>query len=436
MKKYLLLLLLPFIFLNDVKADDYQIINIQYGGSDKSEYYYLYNLNWSSWSVYSSDTSNSCSSRVDCYFQALSYFNNSGYQYYSMFINILPVSNQIELYIIPFNFSSDTITQYVSTTGGSNISRFHSYKNDNTSDILYVVLDGFSDPSYNNFYMFYDSNYNFVSLDDSSYLFKGFYDNEDNENYDSYLKISKNDPIPKIKDLLDFSSWSDYENNYLENYTEVNLDDYEYVLLSLKDYNQKEAFSSNLQVKGQIGITPIYNYGQTAKDDVINHQITDRCNVNYSDYTDYRLYVTDTDLSNNSIYAVKSCNSGSSFKFDNSVFNIIYVTSENKDDPTITINGKTYHTIPYSNLPSTATQNEEENYIPGESEDSITGNTVGLSGIVKNVQSKLSEIWNIFTYFMSFVNQIFSVLPDEIRTVLVASFSIGCILGLIKIFIN
>ena len=80
-------------------------------------------------------------------------------------------------------------------------------------------------------------------------------------------------------------------------------------MLSLKDYSQKKAFSSNLQVKGQIGITPIYNYGQTAKDDVINHQITDRCNVNYSDYTDYRLYVTDTDLSNNSIYAVKSCNS-------------------------------------------------------------------------------------------------------------------------------
>ena len=64
----------------------------------------------------------------------------------------------------------------------------------------------------------------------------------------------------------------------------------------------------------------------------------------------------------------------------------------------------------------------------------ITGNSVGLTSIIKNIQKGLSDIWGIFTYFMNFVNQIFSVLPSEYRTVLVASFSIGCILGVLKIF--
>ena len=421
MKKYLLLLILPFIFLSDVKADETYTLNIStydlnkkfcgIGGCNLTlEESYAQLLNIYNTQYKTDDTA-----------YHIDLFTNYNTTAYTLSLNYYNKND------LTFTYSSDgigvSIPHYNFITYDDNTNNWQRYSP--SGSIGNNILIGTKENYYSNQYLYFDSSWDFpVAL--YNYTLTGFYSQTDS------ISLPIGSIIPKAKDFFNYDSWSNFGNGI--SYTTVNLDDYEYVLLSLKDYSQKKAFSSNLQVKGQIGITPIYNYGQTAKDDVINHQITDRCNVNYSDYTDYRLYVTDTDLSNNSIYAVKSCNSGSSFKFDNSVFNITYVTSDNKNDPTITINGNTYHTIPYSNLPSTATQNEEDNYIPGASEDVITGNSVGLTSIIKNIQKGLSDIWGIFTYFMNFVNQIFSVLPSEYRTVLVASFSIGCILGVLKIF--
>ena len=312
------------------------------------------------------------------------------------------------------------------------------YRYEINSDTIATVLSGGSDPYQNNsnmnFYMYYDSNYNFSNLQNENYIFKGFYDNENTENYDNYLKTEADKPIPKIKDLMEYDNWNDYENSQLENYTEVNLDNYKYVLLSLKNYKQTKAFQTNLQVKGQIGITPIYNYGQTSKDSITGSQVQDRCNVSYNNYTSYPFYIIQTDLQNNVIYAVKECSNGSSFKFDNTVFNITYVTEENENNPTVTIGGKTYNVIQYDDLPSTATKNEENNYIPGQSGQA--NSTGGLDTAIKNVQQKMSEIWNTFTYFTDFINQIFSVFPDEVKTILLSAFTIMIVIGLIKIFIG
>ena len=110
------------------------------------------------------------------------------------------------------------------------------------------------------------------------------------------------------------------------------------------------------------------------------------------------------------------------------------MTAENREDPIITINGQQYHTIPFNDLPSTANKNEEENYIPGQS--GSANDTGGLDGAIKGIQQKMGEIWDTFTYFTQFINQIFSVLPEELRIVLVSGFTIMIVLGLIKIFIN
>ena len=225
-----------------------------------------------------------------------------------------------------------------------------------------------------------------------------------------------------------------YNPNSNVNLEEVNLNNYDYVLLNLKNYNRNEQFQTNLQVKGMIGITPIYNYGQTSKDAVTGVKVQDRCNVSYSNYTTYPLYVLKQDIQNNVVYAVKSCEENSSFKYDKNIFDITYVTAENREDPVITINGQQYHTIPFSNLPSTANKNEEENYIPGQS--GSANDTGGLDGAVKGIQQKMSEIWNTFTYFTEFINQMFSVLPEELRIILVSAFTVMIVLGLIKIFIN
>lgn len=224
------------------------------------------------------------------------------------------------------------------------------------------------------------------------------------------------------------SMYSEGEFSNTDNLVTVNLNSYAYVILSLKDRTKTDAFSSKLKVKGSIGITPVYDYGTLEKPS----SITDRCNASYDNFTSYYLYVSSDDLTNNSVYYIKACETNSSFKYDSTVFDISFFTSESAST-TFTIDGKEYSTIPFNQLSSTANLNEENNYIPGASENAITGNSVGLTAILKNVKSKLSEIWSIFTYFMTFVNQIFSVLPEEIRTVLVASFTIGCVLGLIKI---
>lgn len=294
------------------------------------------------------------------------------------------------------------ITPQVSTTG--NFDPFYYAFQNNT-----VYYDHF----------LYETNFNIIYDEDSYYnniTITDFRNNGD-------LSFSKGEIINiPVEDISN------------ADYTTINLDNYEYVLLSLKNYIQNEAFQTNLQVQGQIGITPIYNYGQTSKDSITGVKVQDRCNINYNNYTNYPFYILQQDLQNNVIYAVKECSTGSSFKFDNRIFNITYITQENKDNPTITINGKTYNVIPYEDLPSTATKNEQENYIPGES--GSANDTGGLDNAIKNAQQKMSEIWNTITYFTDFINQIFSALPDEIETILISAFTIMIIIGLIKIFIS
>ena len=236
------------------------------------------------------------------------------------------------------------------------------------------------------------------------------------------LTLNIGDTIPqfyaydKVFDKLDTSTT-----------TTVNLDNYEYVILNLKDYNQKNAFNTNLKVKGSIGITPIYNFGQTAKDDIMGSKVQDRCNVKYNDYTDYRLSILKQDLQNNSFYVVKGCEVGSSFKFDNTIFDITYVDDNNKSDPIVSIGGKDYHVIPFDKLPSSANKNEKENYVPGESE------RFALLDKLDFLINNLNRVWDAFTSFMGFVGKMFSTLPDEFKAIAISSFTIGCTLMIFKI---
>lgn len=349
--------------------------------------------------------------------------NSESYNYYAI-VYINGVNSVLDYYNIVFWNEEDSITYEKAENG---------YIALNNNDFkVYNSNDNFTNENENNafnifasgYYLLYDSNYNL----ESTYNFEltGFY--QDN------IVINIGDRMPLYKDLIQYNSWSDYENNHLEGYTEVNLDNYEYVLLSLKDYNQTEAFQTNLQIKGQVGITPIYNFGQTSKDAVTGVQVQDRCNLNYSEYTSYPFYIIQSDLQNNAIYAVKECSENSSFKFDNTVFDITYITQENEENPTVTIDGKTYNVIPYDELPSTATKNEEDNYIPGESGSAT--DTGGIDSAIKNVQESLSQMWNTFSYFTDFVGQLFSSLPSEIRTVLLSAFIVGIVIGLIKLFVS
>ena len=271
------------------------------------------------------------------------------------------------------------------------------------------IIAGFQSEKVDVLYTLYDTNINFVLPE--SYIINGFYN-------DSSLILEQNQPYPKIKDLIEYSSWNEYND---EQYTEVNLNNYHYVILSLKNYGRSQAYDVPLKVKGMIGITPVYNYGTIEKEN-----ITDRCNISYSDYTDYRLYILEQDLQNNAVYAVKSCENGSSFKFKNSDFNITYVTDDNVNDPVVTIDGVDYHTIPFDNLSVTANSNEENNFIPGESKQ------VTFSDVVSNITDTLGGLWNTLSAFMTLVTRFFRTLPSEFQTIAITSFTVMCTIGVIK----
>ena len=261
-----------------------------------------------------------------------------------------------------------------------------------------------------------DTNFKFV-LEGVSYEISGIYDDA--------ISISPGNVIPSYNDLKKYNSWAEYPKEDTRT-TTVDLDNYEYVILNLKDYNQDKAFNTNLKVKGSVGITPIYNFGQTEKSDIIGTKIEDRCNVKYDEFTDYRLSILKQDLKNNAVYIVKSCEEGSSFKFDNTIFNVTYVTADNVDDPVVTIGGKDYHTIPFNKLTSSANQNEEENYVPGESKK------LNLSDIVSNITNTVSSFWDSIVNFMSLVTKFFNTLPIEIKGVAITTFSMACMIALIK----
>lgn len=315
------------------------------------------------------------------------------------------------------------ITLYLSSTKPFISSENANYpfisNSSNVSNLTAIYVNGtYVDPIYQ--YM-YPASYtgratvlrNYSLLNESIYDYPISF----NWDYDNEFTVSPGESLPSYFDIYSPSN----------KYTIVDLSKYHYVLLNLKDYSKKEAFSTNLQVKGMIGITPIYNYGTTAKDDVMGNKIEDRCNLSYKDYTDHRLYILKSDLENKAIYAIKGCEDNSSFKFDNTLFDITYVTDDNIDDPIVTIDGKEYHTIPYNQLPSTATKNEEENYVPGESKE------LSLSEIADNVTDTLSSVWSSIITFMNLFTKFFNTLPVEIRVISITTFTTACTLGIIKI---
>ena len=434
MKKYLLALLTLFVILApNVKAET---INLNYN-------YDLFYLKFENYDVFKDFLNLKHNREIykNLYNDLLEYYNSNYKQTYPYFICQLDYSLDSEngaIYTLTFDLFSTPIHVEIYTgvndgqlkaSDSENAFLFSTYKEKDTTYISpqfsntgnspvhygFQGVYGSTGSFYENFMISSNFDLVFQLKDNSTVTINNFRDK-------GTVTFENNDTFPFL-----YSSENIFDNLATSNLTTVNLDKYEYVILNLKDYNQKNAFNTNLKVKGSIGITPIYNFGQTAKDDIMGSKVQDRCNVKYNDYTDYRLSILKQDLQNNSFYVVKGCEVGSSFKFDNTIFDVTYVDENNKSDPIVSIGGKYYHVIPFEKLPSSANKNEEENYVPGESEKFT------LSSIIKNLASTLEGIWNSFTSFFSFVTKMFSVLPSEFQAIAILTFSTGCILGLIKI---
>ena len=357
----------------------------------------------------SNSTLNYYTTLESAYAKAYEIIKDNPYQYYTIY-------SDLNYYVTVSLFDS---VSYSTFFGNDEIyiKHYRAYEYTIRPDGTVSFLD-FSDMSSNlakidifrnDGYTLYDTNFNYVST--VSFELSGIF----NDN----ILISSGQKYPTLKQLLQYNSWNDYYNN--EIFKEVNLDNYEYVILSLKDYSKTDAFNVNLQVKGMIGITPIYEFGTIEKE-----VITDRCNISYSEYTDYRFSILKNDLINNAVYYVKGCQDESSFKFDSSIFNITYVTADNVDDPVITVGGTEYHTIPFSKLSNSANQNESNNFIPGESTDG------SINTVINSITDYISNFWNGLVTFMGLVTKFFNTLPIEIRAISITAFSTALTLGIIK----
>lgn len=269
-----------------------------------------------------------------------------------------------------------------------------------------------------NYYLFsyYDSNFDMLSRFGYTLVVKDIDGTE-------LFSFDNGGIIPTYKDI--------FVDKVEENYVEVDLNSYPYIILSLKDYSKTEEFSTINYVKGQYCLTSVYNYGSTEKKDIIEGSKTKRCSLYYDNYTPIRTYILNSDLKNNAIYYLKAYDTTkeNKVKIDTSVFNIHYISEEEKDNPIITINGKKYTPKSYDELTDTATKSEDENYADGASEKFT------FSDIFTAPLDFLKTIWNSITQFFQVINQFISLLPETLQAFLYMSFMLAIILGLIKIIL-
>lgn len=222
----------------------------------------------------------------------------------------------------------------------------------------------------------------------------------------------------------------DYFINSIDNkYAEVNLNDYAYIALFLKDYSKAKAFSTTTYVKGQSCITPLYNFSTSLKPD----KSENICSPVYSDYTASDIYVLKSDIENKAVYYVSKYDSSieNSIKIDTSVFDIFYVKEEDAANPTFNYKGNEYAGIGLDNVDYSANKNTENGLVPGESKnvaDTFADVIKKPLELFKNISSGLTSFFSLITSFLGF-------LPTELQGFLYFSFVVAIVLGIIKIIL-
>lgn len=258
------------------------------------------------------------------------------------------------------------------------------------------------------------------------------------------FELSKGDVFPTISSLYDGS----YISSQTDSYKQIDLNNYAYIALSLKDYEDIPSNNSsrytNFYVKGQLCVTPVYNYGLTERKDVLTNSKMQGCSQYYDDFTLTRMYILKTDVENHAIYYFKAYDTSKDniLKVDTSIFNITYISEENKDNPEILINNKYYPTLSYDSLTDTATKSESEGYVSGTTcavgdfNCYSENNSENLfDEIFSSPLDFLKSIWDSVTSIFSLIAEFISLLPVPMQSFLYLSFMIAIILGLLKILL-
>lgn len=450
MKKGFLIFLMgivSFLGINTVSAEEISTDNIK-------EYNYV-----ESWVFANEDYINS--SNVISYLYELNYeyyvknYKNV-YPYYSVYLNYNGEDHiEMEFFLfenIPSLTFNGVNSTFIDTQTGNfypddNMIRFIT-KYHNGTYHLPELLSGFvgynplfSGTSYVERYNFYN---NFELLNVSDYVLKVNGLDMDNVGF----TVNPGEVVPAWHNLKKLNIISDPDTPGISTYTEINLNQYSYVALSLKDYNNipenNSSVYTNIWTKGQLCITPVYNYGMTERKDILTGTQVQRCSSYYNDFTSIRMYLLKTDVENHSIYYLKAYDTSKEniVKVDTSVFDITYITEDTKDNPYVSIGGKQYPTIAYDKLTDTATKSEDDDYNSGVScpvGDLNCYNEYNSENIFDSVFDSplkiLKNIWSSITSVFDIITEFIMLLPEAMQSFLFLSFMIAIILGLIKIIL-
>lgn len=452
MKKYLIigLSIISSLFLvNKVSADTIEYEYNSFTDYPESNPFVFYSF--SDYIVYSKVNQsiiNNLESRVKEKYESE---YKKKYPYYAIQIHDIRGLNHVSFYFVMLKAIPGNLSDYINITDSYTISDdylslvidyyyedYSKYKAGEYSSVYsgdynvseYIFQSNGTENKYYSPLAYYDSNFDLKFGLDDTYVVK-------NGN-EILFTLNKQDYIPTYKDR--------FINRTDLNYVEVDLNSYPYIALSLKDYSKTEEFSTINYAKGQYCLTPVYNYGQTEKKDIIEGSKNQRCSLYYDNYTPLKTYILKSDLKNHAIYYLKAYDTTkeNKVKIDTSIFNIHYITEEDKDNPILNINGRVYTPKSYDELTDTATKSEEENYADGGTcavgDFNCTRDILGLNGfswedIFSSPIKFLKSIWNSIVQVFNVINMFISLLPLPLQYFLYLSFMLAIILGLIKIIL-
>lgn len=249
------------------------------------------------------------------------------------------------------------------------------------------------------------------------------------------IDIEEGMTFPSYLSLYDGS----YQDDNLVYYQEVDLNDYAYVALSLKDYSVSQPFTTSIYVKGQLCATPVYDYGMQEKTSYYSGYQVDRCSPYYSDFTLNRFYILQQDLDNHAIFYLKAYDTEKPnvVKVDTRIFDVTPISQANANNPSVMIDGRSYPTIPYDDLSSTATKSEEEGYISGQVQNvfDVSSDSNFITNLFSNPLQALSNVWQSILTMFSLIGSFIGLLPPTLQAFLFTAFSLALIIGIIKILL-
>lgn len=444
--KYLkyLLLMIPFMFISSVKAESIELNNsnsytsnmsVQELFTNKDYKEYLEELERLLFEKYESDYSENFP------YYVITFSFNKYSNHFIIYLNMI-MSNQK----FTFNYKKGNSNGYNLAEDGTELSGLKidgvwqqmdvSYDSSSTTYNSPVLNNSVSPPAYYAFNIYVNTTGKNDLIFNSCFLLSSnfdlmFYTDYDSVIINNYLD-SGNTYILKNGDILPtIYKGKDFTNK--GNLVEVDLNSYPYIALSLKDYSKTEAFDVNNYVKGQYCITPVYDYGLKERREVLSQTQVERCSPYYNDFTLIRTTILKSDLDNHAIYYLKSYDTSkeNKVKIDSSVFNIHYITEEEKDNPILNINGTKYSTLPFDKLTDTANKSESEGYVSGASgEIKVNWSDIFTSPLdfIKGIWSSVTQVFIVIGYFIA-------LLPTTLQYFLYISFMLAIILGLLKIIL-